>query len=305
MTLIELKNFISNGIVPSDFLIFIRKDNSFLVHQYVTALGKLAAGGLTKITSIYTPQQSSLAILTAPSGTLNILTVETFNERAEDYTQFENTIVICDQIDKSIAKNVADYVVNFPKLEEWQILDYAKTICPGLDDEDLSWLIKATDNNIERVLNELDKVALFDEVDQKAIFNSIRFDPQTDLYSIDLFTIVNALVEGNSRILYDFLNRNDYESLEPVVLANRALTSIKNIILVTQNSTLTAADCGISVSQYRFIQYTYRSLNVNAAKEKLKFLVNFDLALKTSKLDLSKRDLLNYLISHLNYKITL
>ena len=305
MTLIELKNFINNSIVPSEFLIFIRKNNNFLVNQYITALGKLAVGGLNKITSIYAPQQSSLAILTAPEGALNVLTVETFDERAEDYTQFENTIVVCDQIDKSIIKSVADHIVDFPKLEEWQIFDYAKMICPGLDDEDISWIIKVTNSDIERILNELDKVVLFDKADQKAVFNSIRFDPQTDLYEVDLFNIVNALVEGNTRVLYDFLSHNDCESLEPVVLANRALTSIKNIILVTQNLALTATDCGISASQYKFIQRTYRSLNIDAAKEKLKFLVNFDLALKTSKLDVSKRDMLNYLISHLSYKITL
>lgn len=305
MTLMDLKNFIANGILPSDFMIFVGKDSCFLTNQYIKALAKLSNGGIKKITSIYEPQQSSLAILTTSDGAINVLKVETFDERAEDYSQFENTIVICDQVDKSIAKSVEKYIINFPKLEEWQIFDYAKSICPALEDEDLLWLIKATDNSIDRVLNELDKVALFDKDEQKAIFSSIRFDRQTDLYKIDLFTVVNALVEGNMQVLFDLLSHNKYEELEPVMLANRALTSLKNILLVSQNPLLSAEECGVSVSQYKFIKYKYRSLNVNAVKYKIKFLTNFDLALKTSKLDMSKHDMLNYLISHLTYKITL
>lgn len=305
MTLVELKNFINKGIVPSDFMIFVRKDNNFLANQYIQELGNLADGGINKITSIYAPQQSSLALLTTPGGAINVLTVETFDERAEDYSQFENTVIVCDQIDKSIKESVNKYIIEFPKLEEWQIFDYAKKLCSGLDDDDLLWLIKATNRDIERVINELDKVTLFSKEEQKNIFNAIRFDPQTDLVTVDLFTVVNALVTGDGRILYEFLCHNNYEDLDPVMLANRALTSLKNIILVTQNRGLTAEDLGMSVKQYKFIERSYQGLDINAAKEKLKFLVNFDLKLKNSKLDLSKREMLNYLINHLSYKIKL
>lgn len=305
MTLVELKNFINKGIAPSDFMIFIRKENRFLAKQYIQELSNLADGGINKITSIYSPQQSSLTLLTAPQGTINVLTVETFDERAEDYNQFENIIVICDQVDKSIKDNVNKYIIEFPKLEEWQIFDYAKKLCSGLDDNDILWLIQATGRDVERVVNELDKINLFGKNEQKDIFNAIRFDSQTDLVSVDLFTIVNALVTGDSRTLYEFLCQSNFDSIDPVMLANRALTSLKNIILVTQNPNLTAEDLGVSIKQYNFIKRSYQSLDVNAAKEKLKFLVNFDLQLKSSKLDLSKREMLNYLINHLNYRIKL
>jgi hypothetical protein len=304
MTIIELKNFISNGLMPSDFMIFVQKDNRFLANQYLKALIQLAPNGLNKISSIYEPLQSSLALLTA-SDSINILTVDTFEERAEDYNQFENTIVVCDQIDKSIAKSVEKYVINFPKLEEWQIFDYIKTLCGGLTPDEINWLIKATEGNLERITNELDKVTIFDKNQQKEIFASIMYDPQTDMYNIDLFTIVNALVEGNSMVLFEFLSHNDYDFLDPVVLVNRALVSLKNIILISQNPLLTAEDCGVSAGQFKFIKYKYTSLNLEAAKAKLKFLAGFDLDLKTSKLDMSKRDMLNYLLSHLTYKITL
>lgn len=305
MTLIELKNYITNKIAPTDFMIFVNKDSSFLASQYLQAISSLFDNGIRKVSSIYEPQQSSLSLLAMPEGTLNVVIVETFDERAEDYSQFENTIVVCEQVDKSIAKSLEDYIIKFPKLEEWQILDYAKTLCPEVDETDLLWLIQASDNNIERVLNELEKVALFSKEDQKAVFASIRFDPQTDLFKTDLFAIVNALVEGDFTVLFDFIRHNGHNTLEPVMLANRALTSLKNIILISQNPGITAEDCGVSGGQFRFLKYKYTGLNVEAVKNKIKFLTNFDLDLKTSRLDLPKRDMLNYLISNLGYKITL
>ena len=304
MTIMELKNSITSGIVPSEFLILVNKDNKFLAKQYVDALGDLAPGGIHKISSIYDPFQSSLALLTAPEGCINVLTVDNFDERAEDYSQFENTIVICEQVDKTINKAVEDYTIKLPKFEEWQICDYAKTICPHVEEEELMWLVQAADGSIERVINELDKVKMFDKNDQKQILAAIRFDPQTDLYKVDLFTIVNALVDGDLAVLYEFLKRKNYEVLDPIMLSNRVLTSLKNIILVTQNPGLTAEDCGVSPAQYRALKYKYRSLNVDAVRQKIKFLTNIDLALKSSQLEMSKEDLLNYLVSNMYYKIT-
>ena len=305
MTLIELKNSLSNNVVPTDFMIFVNKESPFLASQYIQTIAKISDNGIRKIKSIYEPQQSSISLLTMPEGTINVVYVETFDERAEDYTQFENTIVMCEQIDKSIAKNVEAFVINFPKLEEWQILDYAKTICPDLEEPDILWLIQASNNSIERVINELEKAKMFSKEEQKSIFTSIRFDPQTDLFKVDLFTVVNALVDGDMAILFDFIKHNGYELIEPVMLANRVLTSLKNILLVTQNPGITHEVCGMSIGQFNFIAKKYRSINIETIRSKIKFLTNFDLALKTSCLDLSKRDMLNYLISHLYNKIVL
>ena len=304
MTLMELKESIINKRVPSEFMVFVNKDNQFLASQYVKALGELAVGGINKISSIYEPQQSSLMLLTSSGEALNVLTTEVFDERAEDYSQFENTIVVCEQVDKGIAKNVEDYIIKFPKLEEWQLYDYAKTICPNLDNEDILWLVKAADNDIYRITNELDKASLFKNGEQKEVFSAIRFDPQLDLYKADLFEIVNALVLGDTGKLYEFVKHNGQETHEPVVLANRALSSLKNIIIVLQNPGLSYADLGITEKQYKFIKRNYHSLNIAAAKKKLKFLAEFDSLLKTSKLELDKRDMLSYIINNLSFKIT-
>lgn len=304
MTLVELKNYITIGAVPTEFLIIVDKESKFLARQYVNAIGASAAGGINKISSIYEPFQSSLALLTAPEDCINILTVDTFDERAEDYSVFEKTIVVCEQIDKTITNATADYTIKLPKLEDWQILDYAKTLCPTVDEHDLMWLIKATDNSIDRVINELDKVKLFDKKDHKQVFSSIRFDPQTDLNKANFLDISNALVSGDMRALFDFVRSSNFYEIDAVGLASNVLASLRNIIIVSQNTTMSAKECGVSDKQLNFIRNHYTSLNMNAIKQKIKFLTNFDLALKSSKLEMSKEVMLNYLIANLSYRIT-
>ena len=304
MTLVELKKFIINKAVPSEFMIFITKENHFLANQYISAIKEIAGNTINKIESIYEPSHSSLTLLTNPEA-INILTVETFEERAENYNQFENVIVVCEQVDKSILKDVEDYVVRFPKLEEWQIFDYAKIMCPGLEDSDLTWLIQATGNNIERVAADLEKVAMFPKEQQPAIFAAIRFEIQSELFTADFLATTNALVDGDLAYLFSLIKQNNFDELEPVALANRTLTVLKNILITTQSFAITADDLGISQKQFNFIRNKYRSLNAQAVQNKIKFLANFDLDLKTSKLDLNKRDMLSYLIANLGYKITL
>lgn len=304
MKLHELKKQIALGVMPTDFIIFVNaKDSMFLTDQYMKAIIALASG-VNKVSSIYEPQQSSLLALTAEENVLNILYTDTFAERAEDYSQFENTIVVCDQIEKSIEPAVADFVVQMPKLQEWQILDYVKTFCKGIADEDLLWLIRASEFNIDRVLNELDKVQRFNSDEQKQIFASICTDKNNGFYKADLFKIVNAIVDGDLVTLYNFLMYGGADLLEPVVLANRAFSNLKAILLVTQNPSVSAENLGVSAKQKHTLSRQYTSLNLEAAKQKMRFLSEFDLALKTSKLDMTKHEMLSYLISNTAFKIT-
>lgn len=304
MKLHELKKQIALGIMPTDFIIFVNaKDSMFLTDQYMKAIIALASG-VNKVSSIYEPQQSSLLTLTAQENVLNILYTDTFAERAEDYSQFENTIVVCDQIEKSIEPSLTDFIVQMPKLQEWQILDYVKTFCKGIADEDLLWLIRASDFNIDRVLNELDKVQRFSSDEQKQVFASICTDRNNGFYKADLFKIVNAIVDGDLVTLYNFLMYGGADLLDPVMLANRAFTNLKAILLVTQNINMSAEALGVSAKQKHVLSKQYMSINLDAAKRKMRFLAEFDLALKTSKLDMNKHEMLSYLIANVAFKIT-
>lgn len=306
MTLAELKSLVTNKTPPTDFMIFLCKDGRFLADMYVSEIASNYAGKINKISSIKEPKTSAIYLLTDQEDSLNLLYTEVFEERAENYSEFTKTIVVCDKIDKVIAPVVQDYVIEMPKLTDWQIHDYVKLKYPILDDKEITWLIEASGKDIYRIMNELAKLDNFTGKEQLDVFHSLQFDINTDLYQLDLFEIVNALVEGNLMTLsMKFLLRRDYTTIEPIVLVNRALSSLKNIILITQNPQLSAEDLGVSSKHLNTIRSKFRNLNVIAAKQKIKFLTNIDVLLKTSKLELSNEDFMNYLVTNMAYKITL
>jgi DNA polymerase III delta subunit len=301
----ELKNLLENNTIPSDFMIFVKKDCPFLANQYITAITDRYHGTVKRINSIYEPTQSSIAMLTNSDETINILNVDTFSERAEDYSVFSHIIVICEKVDKDVLEQVKDFIIDFPKLENWQILDFIKGKYPNLDEQDLKWLVTASNGNIDLIINELDKIAIFPKEKQRDLFSSICFDLRPILYKPDIFKLTDALIDGDFSVLYECLLLGSVDNIEPVVLVNRAALNLKNIILATQNSKMPAEAIGISAGQFRFFTNKYRSLNIEAARQKLKFLTAFDLKLKNSYLELNKRDMLNYIINNLSYKITL
>lgn len=304
MTLMQLKEFITNKTIPNDFMIFSCKDNHFLAQQYLNEISGQKTGKINKISSIFEPQQNSLFLLTDQEGALNVLITEVFDERAEDYSQFTDTIVICDKIDKTIENQVANYVIEMPKFQTWQIEDYAKTICPEIEEADLKWLVGAANSDIYRVLNELDKIRIFNKEARKEVFSNVRYDKNSDLYTLDLFAIVNAIVDGDNRALYEFLSHKDFNTLEPIVLSNRVLSSLKNILLVSTNMTATAEELGISQAQLNFIKRKYGGrLQVDLIRRKIAFLTNIDLKLKTSQLELSKEAMLSYIIANTCFRI--
>lgn len=304
MTLKQLKELILNNTPPTDFMIFVSKDNKFLAKQYVTEIARARNAEIVKITSVHEPLQSSAFLLTQYANeTLNVLTVETFEERAEDYSQFTDTIVICDNIDKSIAKALEEYIVEMPKFATWQLFDYTKTQVKILEDYEINWLLEVTAGDIYRLNNELDKIKLFKTEDQREVFQAIRFDPYSDLFQIDFYTFVNALVVGNVETVRDYLAHGAAEKLDPIGVANQVTTSLKNILLATQNPGTSAADLGLSPKQHKTLNSIYKTVWVDAVKSKLKFLTQLDVRLKSSELDLSKENMLMYLVSNLMYRI--
>lgn len=304
MNLIELKQFINNKTVPSNFMIFLNDNADFLVKQYITEICRLV-NQWVRVPSIYTAQQSSTTLLTTSDDCLHIIYTDSFDERAENYSQFENTIVVCSKIDKDIKEAVNDFIIEFKALTDWQIFDYVKTLCPSIDDADISWLIKISGNNVDRVVSEVDKLKLLSADDQKLLLSQLHFELKEPITDTKMYTIIDALVTGNCLALRDMLLHTNYTDLDAVMLSNRVLSKLKVILLVTQNPTLTASSIGISDKYLNRIAKEYRfGLNIEAIKEKIKFLTNFDYVLKTSQLDISSCDKLNYLIANLSYKIT-
>ena len=298
MTLQELKTQLTDGIVPADFMILLCKDNDFIANQYVERMCQLKHVKENRISSIYEPLASALSLVMNFEENVNVLRVEKFDEKSDDYSQFENTIVICSELDKAVASAVKGYVVTIPTLQDWQVKAYMKTLCKDLSPKTIDWLYAASSGDIYRIINELDKLTLFGPEEQSQIIEDLQNDPKSGLYPHDDFIISTALEKNNREKLADVLLHINCIKYDPIAVVNTMLKKLKNIALIKLDNSIKPSDLGISDKAYYYIKK-----NADYPLDKLfndvEFLSGIDLKLKSSELDLTPDKLLDYIVCKL------
>jgi len=298
MTLQELKIQLLEGTAPTDFMILLCKDNDFIANQYIERMCQLKHVKENRISSIYEPLASALSLVINFEENVNVLRVDKFDEKSDDYSQFENTVVICYELDKAIASAVKGYVITIPALQDWQIKSYMKTICKDLSKDTIDWLYAASSGDIYRIINELDKLTLFGPEEQIQIIEDLKNDPKSGLYPHDDFVISNALETNKKDKLADVLLHINCIKYDPIAVANAMLKKLKNLALIKLDNSIKPAELGISDKAYYYIKK-----NANYPLDKLfndvEFLSSLDLRLKSSELELTPDKLLDYIVCKL------
>ena len=296
MTLIDLKKSIEAQNIPDDFMIFLCSENSFIADQYVDAICEINNLVKTRINTLQ-DQASALSLVLESTDELKVMKVDTFEEALIDYSDLKNTVVVCNKIDEKVKPLVEDYIIEIAKLADWQIKSYIKLICPVLNDDELDWLYQATEGNIYKMINEVDKIKLFPVPEQRSVLDAIRFSPDSDLYSVSIFDLADAIIRNNKPFVLDFLkHKNINFDLKQIVGAT--LQKVKNIILVTQNSGKTASEIGINDKYMYRLRKDWNGFPESRLKALLEFLSSIDLKLKTGSLDMSKDAQIDYFIAN-------
>lgn len=297
MELHKIKEKILNNTFYENFIIFVCPENFFIANQYVEAIIR-KSGKEKRIIKSLTELDSAMSLLLLdPNDYINVLQVETFEEFREDYSTIENTIIICNKIDKKLKDLVADYVVEVPILKEWQLESYVKQRCPALDDLEISWLVRATNKDIYKIENELDKLSLFSNTKQKEILAHLKFDLGSDLYFIDIFNLCDAIIYNNKNVIANYLKHQQVCNFEFLSLVGIILKKAKNLLL-TKYSRRSATELGLNQAYYnRLIKEPF--IDQNRLQYIIKTVSGLDLQLKSGLLDLDKDSQLVYLISKL------
>lgn len=299
MKLEELKKCIDAGVAPHELIIFIRDPENFLTKQYIQAICD-ANNLIRQNVNSLTEEDTAIGFVMDYSDTLKILDVEVFDEYLDDYSEITDTVVVCDKVDKKIKSKVDDYIIELPRLLEWQIKDYMKVLAPHMDKYDIDWLYTAAQGNIHRILNELDKINSFPPVEQKLAIEALKYEPGSDLFYINTFKVTDAILKGDKATLLELLLHRDSADVEFMGIVNNLLTKAKQILLaVYQRQGLTAADIGCSDKQLNFFIREYAHYPQGYLQYLISFLSEIDLKLKSGLLDMSKNAKLDYLITHL------
>lgn len=296
MTLIDLKKQIESQCVDDDFIIFLCSDNSFIADQYIDAICDINNLTKTSINSLQ-EQTSALALVMERTDELSVMKVDTFEEALIDYSNLKNTVVVCNKIDKKIKPFVEDYIIEVPKLVDWQVKSYMKNLCPDMEPADVDWLYDAANGDIYKIINELDKVLLFDKTDHKKVLAALKFDPDSDLYAVSIFDVADAIIRNNKPFVLEFM-RHESVSFDFLSLVGVILQKVKNILLSRPEAGRTASDLGIKDAYFWRLKKDWSGFPLDRLQYLLHFLSGIDLKLKSGLLDMSKTAQIDYLIAN-------
>lgn len=299
MNIQDFKQELLNGTLNEDLIIFVCPENTFIAETYIDEI--CAQKNLTKnyISSLSETTESALALVMDFTEDLNILKVETFEEISEDYSKYKNCVVFCKKVAPAILEQVKEFIVEVPKLLDWQIKDFIKVSCPGLTDADIDWLYECSNKNIFKIKNELDKISLVAKEKQS---EALKYTG-TDLFvQRPVFDLVDALVKGDEKIAAEFLKHaEDYTNLDPVGLTTLTLSKFKNILLLCFKSGVKESELGLSSGAIWHVKNDNRNIPLDRIQKAIAFLSNIDSRLKTNPSSLDflgnrKTALLEYII---------
>ncbi len=296
MDLQTFKADVLNGQAPTQLVVLLCAENFFIADQYINTLCQKTGREKKLLTSIF-EQDSAQSLIFDYTETINVLKIEVFEEIAEDYSVFENTIIICNKLDKKLESALADYIIKIPALKDWQVFDYIKQVCPELDDLEAKWLYNAAGKNIYKIESELDKILLFHSKERKKALACIRFSQDSDLYNLSIFELCDAIIYNRKDVLVEYFRHRAVVNFELMALIGVLLPKIRNLILV-KCAGKKAADIGISDGQYYYLTKD-PYLPLERLQNLLQVASNIDLQLKSGLLDLPKDAQIDYVISKL------
>lgn len=286
MTCRELKEAILKKAVDTgDCLFLVYEDSTFLARQYAKAIADGKGLTLTRVdSSEELPVEDAFG---TDDGNLYVLFAD---EVRKLDGRHPNSIVIC--------RKTSGDSVKMPKIEDWQVLDYMKTKCPGLSEDELMWLQQACGKDINRIEGETDKISMFPKERQTAMFESFMADGN---YSGEgqgsSFDLVNAILRRDKGALLGILKRNGADGTDAIGLATLLRNGMRNVIKIQFNPSATPESTGMKDGQFKAVKYYNSGKYQNSALiDAYAFLTSIDAMLKRGELQMSNDRLIDYII---------
>ena len=298
MILSQLKSDIEEGKLKDSFFLFLCKDkNHFIAEQYSKEISNILNKKISYINNIdsYITPQISLFSEDPIEELLNIYVCDEFT-LANDRLKFaKNLIIITDKISPEVNKLLEYNIVEFPKLENWMIQDYAYVKGEGINKEDIDLFLEMCGYNIYRVENELNKLVNFGNTQRKYLFKQmIQEGAFSDLTNYSIFHLTNAIqikdIDTINKILSSSIE------IEPLALISLLYQNFKKILLVWFDRNPTPENTGLKSNQIWAIRNLPKNYNKNQLVKIFKFLTSLDLELKKGNLPGMDKDLISYII---------
>ena len=240
-------------------------ENKHLVLKYIDSIDEIAGDSFLKDINLY------------------VFLSKKYNEKYNN----NNLIVICEE-----TKNT-DAIV-FPKLEAWQVVDFAKSFLPGVNIETLNELIKGY-SEYQLFISDMEKLAIFDEEDQNYLVDDL-FDQLSITPALTVFDLSNALLRHDIKLAREVLKVKDRIDLTPMHLLTILLNNVKKVLdIQLGGNNIKASDLGISDKQF-FVINKYNCCIYSNAKLISIYETLLDIENKFKFKELEVCDIIDYIV---------
>lgn len=294
----DIKSQIEDSTISDALLIFQCQDNNYVAYQWAREIAKIHNKDISYIDSLEGLISASIDIFgtkTIDDGE-RIYSCETFDITSDKLKSERNLIIITNKITKESENIFKENICILPKLEDWHIKDYVYSLCQGIDEKDLDWLVSVCKSDIYRISNEVDKLTLFSVNERKYLFEDMKYQGAfNDLSTFNVFNITNAVTSRDYGSLLNALKEIKSFDAEPLGVVTLLYQGLKKLILVWLASNPTVENTGLKSNVIYAINKSPRTFTKKQLLDAYQFLNNIDRLLKTGQLcDMNK--LIDYVI---------
>ena len=284
MKIEELKRSIENKTIDNSPLVLVYKDTGRIIcEQYINEISVIRGLEINYLDE--EPDMSFVNLFGEDKASLNIIFTDNYSGVPQ-----QNYIICCHNTSYNNA-------VNIPELEDWQILDYAKGVLPGVKEESVDWLCNiCTDKH--RLMQEIDKIKIFDKTSQDFVFNAlINSDGFGDLTNHNIFNLSNSIQKKDIKTLMEIMLKIENIDVNPIGLNNLLFNNFRDIMAIKTSPNTPPQTLGIQPKKYNALRYYVNYFTVTQLSHILRLLVNTDQAIKSG--DISVDMLTDYIITHI------
>lgn len=284
LNLNEVKTDLENNKDIDQFLIFYYEDTTdYIPVQYAKALARIRNSEILYVNEL-DEINSSPDPFSEPTSNLYVYKTDSLERIPAKYLQ-NNLIIITPKLLKDVEKEYDEYILRIPKLEEWQIVDYIKTVSPGLTQDEMEWLVRTYKSNMYRVELEVDKLKPFSENARQYIFEDFYVDHVFETLSeYRIFDFTNAIQGKDLKTISNILSDINHIDIEPTGLITLLCANFKKLIKVWLNKSPTPENTGLKSNQIWAINKLSRTYTKEQLVKVFELVSDMERRLKTGEM---------------------
>ncbi len=296
MKLKNLKNKIkSKSYIPLP-LIFNAYNNDFLINEYLNGIEQNMRLNATYVRNI----QEINDIISSMFYDESYL----FIYKADKDTLIKRNDLRTDKViiiyEEKSPKETDIEQVDFCKLENWMIEEYAFSLLPGLNKQESNWLCKVCNYNIERISLECQKLKIFEPKEQEELFNLIiKENGYYDLSCNGLYDLNNSVIKKDILGVKSVIKDLDNIDLSSMSLISILLKNFFNIINIQMGRNIDANKLEITEKQFKALKYNTNKYSNDKIISIYRFLNSIDSKLKNGYLDIDNKEQIYYILNNI------